>query len=362
MNLEIIDCLNPLWEETLKGLKHDVYHLPEYNYLEAKRTNTSAKAFLLKDGERIFFVPYLLRSCNDIIAKPSKIIDIFDVTSAYGYPGILLSEAAANTSGFADAAINEFKYQLKSKGVCSGFFRIHPILGNNFEHIFQSGTFTKLGETISVDLTLAESEIWAQTRRGHQSTINKCRRSGMKGKIVPLAEYMDEFKAIYLDTMNRVKAKDFYYFDDIYFYDLLKLGDKIHLCLVDLEDEDEFIAACLVFECCGIVQTHLGGTKTQFLRKSPFNFLLHYVRLWAKERGNKYMHIGGGVGGSKTDSLYHFKSGFSRQRHNWQILRLVTDEEKYHYVLETRAKELNIPVENLLESNFFPAYRAPLEH
>ena len=358
MNIQILDWHNPLWVATLKELCHDVYHLPIYNYLEAKRTKTSAEAFLLQDGDRIFFVPYLLRSCNDIILDESKITDIFDVTSAYGYPGILLSEAAKNTPGFADAAINEFKYQLRSKGVCSGFFRLHPIFGDNFQQIFQPDTFTVLGETISVDLTLSEPEIWAQMRRGHQSRINKCKRLGINARVVPFAGYIDEFKLIYLETMNRVKAKDFYYFDDDYFNDLLKLGDNIHLCLVYLEDEDEIIAACLIFECCGIVQTHLGGTKTQFLCNSPFNFLLHYVRVWAKERGNKYMHIGGGVGGCKTDSLYHFKSGFSRQRHNWQILRLILDEEKYDYLLQTRAKALNIPVEKLLESNFFPAYRA----
>lgn len=372
MNIQILHWHNPLWNKTLKELKYDVYHLPEYNYLEAKRTKTSTEAFLFKDDEdKIFFVPYLLRSCNDVIPDKSiiydkyKITDIFDITSAYGYPGILLSEAAVHTPGFADAAINEFKYQLKSKRVCSGFFRIHPILGNNFEQIFQSDTFTKLGETISVDLTLTESEIWAHTRKGHQSTINKCKRLGMKGRIVPFAKYIDEFKAIYLETMNRVKAKDFYYFDDVYFNNLLKLGDKIHLCLVYLENEDknedEVVAACLIFECCGIVQTHLGGTRTQFLRNSPFNFLLHYVRLWAKERGNRYMHIGGGVGGSQNDSLYRFKSGFSRQRHNWQILRLIADKEKYDCLLQIRAKALNTPVEKLLESNFFPAYRASVE-
>jgi hypothetical protein len=87
--------------------------------------------------------------------------------------------------------------------------------------------------------------------------------------------------------------------------------------------------------------------------------LLHFVRLWAKERGNEFLHLGGGVGGTKEDKLYVFKSGFSRQRHPFLTLRLITDEEKYLHLTHLRAKALNMQVDSLLNSSFFPAYRAP---
>ena len=69
------------------------------------------------------------------------------------------------------------------------------------------------------------------------------------------------------------------------------------------------------------------------------------------------MHIGSGVGGAK-DSLFTFKSGFSRQRHQWFALRLITDVEKYHDLVELRAKYLRVESKQLLTSNYFPAYRA----
>jgi hypothetical protein len=53
----------------------------------------------------------------------------------------------------------------------------------------------------------------------------------------------------------------------------------------------------------------------------------------------------------------HFKAGFSRQRHNWLKLGIITDEEKYNYLVELRAKSLIIEVEKLLKTSFFPAYR-----
>ena len=355
MDLQVIDSSNPLWLETLQKLRHDIYHIPEYVYLESRRTKTTPEAFLIVDGDKILFVPYLLRECNDVLAQESTPQETFDVVSPYGYPGILLSEAAASTPGFPDFAMNELKCVLKNKGVCSAFFRLHPILNHNFNEIFEPGTFTANGETVSVDLKLSESQLWAHTRKGHQSTINKAKRVGFITKIVPFGQYINEFISIYEETMNRVGAGKSYYFDYDYFAELSKLGEKLHLCIVELDQQ--VICASLFFECCGIVQAHLGGTRTNFLNQSPFNLLLDYVRFWAKERGNEFLHLGGGVGGSTEDSLYTFKAGFSRQRHNFLTLRLIIDEKKYRHLVELRAKSLNTQAEELLQSHFFPAYR-----
>lgn len=356
MNIQkVLDLHNPLWVDTLKKIRHDVYHSPEYLSLEAKRTRSTPESFLIIDDEKIFFAPYLLRKCDDTSHKKLTGQEVFDVVSPYGYSGILLSEAARSTPGFADLALSKLISVLAHKRVCSAFFRMHPILDHAFQETFQPDTFTGNGETVSVDLTLTEPQIWAHTRKGHQSTINKCKRLGLNARIVPFAEYLDEFADIYQETMNRVEASQMYFFDSKYFTDLLNLGKNLHLCIVELEDK--VICASLFFECCGIVQAHLGGTRTDYLRYSPFNLLLHYVRLWAKERGNQFLHLGGGIGGSKEDRLHTFKSGFSRQRHDFLTLRLVTDEEKYTHLLNQRANVLNKPVEELLHSNFFPAYR-----
>ena len=352
MNVQTIDINDSLWPETLRSLTHDVYHVSEYVALEAKRTNTQPEAFLVTEGDKVFFLPYLVRSCNDILdGEP----EIFDVISPYGYPGILLSGAAQESTHFVDLAFKELKQTWANKGICSAFIRLHPILSDRFIDIFPPDTFTDNGETVSIDLTLSAEKIWAHTRKGHQSTINKCGRLGLTAKTVPVAEYLDQFLPIYTETMNRVAAKASYYFNQDYFTGLLKLGDNLHLCVV--ESAGEIVCASLFFESCGIVQAHLGGTKSEFMKQSPFNLLLHHARLWAKERGNEFLHIGGGVGGNK-DKLFTFKSGFSRQRHQFLTLRLIVDESKYNYLVEARAKELNIESSKLFDSDFFPAYRA----
>jgi Acetyltransferase (GNAT) domain len=300
MNIEILQPpdSSPRWRETLAQFHHDVYHLPEYVELEARRSHTQAEAIIITQGENIFFVPYLLRSCQDPLNSSDSSENYFDVLSPYGYPGFLWH-----------------------------------------------------GEESS----LAKFLLWAHTRKGHQSTINKCRRLGLESKVVPFEDHIDVFLEIYNETMNRFVAKDSYYFGRDYFLDLLKLGDRVHLGIVEFKCQ--VICASLFFECEGIVQAHLGGTLTEFLKYSPFNLLLHDMRLWAKERGNTFLHIGGGIGGSKEDKLYTFKSGFSRQRHRFRTVRWVIDPQKYAHLVDLRAQALGISSNQLLETDFFPAYR-----
>lgn len=351
MNVKTLDINHPLWLKTLDKLPHDVYHLPKYVALDAKRTKTLPKAFLLEGEECIFFVPYLLRSCTDV--NPTSQAKIYDVVSPYGYPGILVCESGMNKPGFVDFAWQKFERTLRDRNVCSAFLRLHPILNEKIG-ITSKMDLQDNGSTISIDLTLDEDRIWAKTRRGHQSTINKCIRLGFTARTVSFTEYIDEFIAIYEETMDRVLAEDVYYFSREYFTELSELGNKIHLGIV--ESESEIICACLFFESCGIVQAHLGGTKTEFLKYSPFNLLLHHMRLWAKDRGNRYLHMGGGVNGKKDD-LYTFKSGFSKQRHQFFTLRSIVNDSIYNDLLKSRAKLLSKTIEELNASQFFPAYR-----
>ena len=352
MNIKILDINHPLWLKTLEKIDHDVYHLPEYVALDAERTETKPEAFLMEDEGCVFFVPYLLRSCADIDRQTQA--EIYDIVSPYGYPGILICKSGIDRQQFVDLAFQKFYQTLKERNVCSAFLRLHPILGEKMSDVL-SANLQEDGSTVSIDLTMDVDRIWAKTRKGHQSTINKCMRLGFNARTVPFFEYIDEFIDIYEETMDRVKAQDTYYFSREYFAELAKLKDKVHLGIV--ESESEIICACLFFESCGIVQAHLGGTKTEFLKQSPFNLLLHHMRLWAKARDNKYLHIGGGVNGKK-DNLYTFKSGFSQQRHKFFTLRSIVNEKIYYNLLEYRAKLLNKSIEEMNASSFFPAYRA----
>ncbi|WP_407889212.1 GNAT family N-acetyltransferase [Scytonema sp. NUACC26] len=357
MNIQVIDLTHPLWKQTLEKLNHDIYHLPEYMYLESKRIKAIPEAILITEDEKVFFLPYMQRCGDDLFNCAFKTPEIFDVVSPYGYPGFLLSEAAASQPEFLSLAMQALVQVFRDKQVCSAFLRLHPLLNENVNQLLDDRSLKVNGSTVSIDLRLDAREIWHQTRSEHRNKINKCKRLGLTARMVSAKEFMNEFNTLYEETMNRVNARDDYYFGIEFLREFAELlGDKVHIGIV--EYNEQIASAGLFTECCGIVQYHLGGTKTDFLKPAPSKLMFDYVRFWAKERGNHVFHLGGGVGGAK-DSLYHFKAGFSKQSHAFMTLRLITDQEKYRSLVELRAKSLKIDVEKILQTEFFPAYRSP---
>lgn len=351
----VFDVTDPAWPETLRALEHDVYHTATYLELEGERTGTAPRALLVDDGPNVFFLPYLLRDCCDV--SPDALADATtDVVSPYGYPGFLLSDEARQSPAFLTAALRELKDRLRDDGACSAFLRLHPILNDTFDGIDANGFAMTTSETISIDLTLTEEQIWNHTRKGHRSTINKCIRLGFTPRMVAYGDFLHEFREIYEQTMSRVSAGEAYFFDDDYFAALQRFGDHLHLGIV--EKDGQIAAACLFFEFCGMVQAHLGGTRSDFLALSPFHLVLHHARLWARARGDRVMHLGGGLGGAK-DALHAFKSGFSKMRHRFSTLRIVLDAPKYDSLVRSRARAIGVTPESLCATGFFPAYRSP---
>lgn len=340
---------DPLWNESLQALQYDIYHTPCYLRIEAAREQAAPEALLVRRGDQLLFVPYLVRSVRDCD------LDVVDIASPFGYPGILLSAAAERDCDFVTRAHDAFVSSLRSQGACSAFLRLHPILSSLPDKVVEEHATITYGETVSVDLTLTEAQMWSSTRRGHRSSIRRCQRLGFVARFVPYLEHVSDFQGVYTETMHRVRAKQSYYFNEDYFARLASLGRHLHLAVVEMGRE--VAAAILLFECHGIVQAHLGGTRTEYLNLSPFHLLLHEVRLWAKSRGNQVLHLGGGLGGSNDDPLFHFKAGFSKQRHCFRTLRYVLDPPQYRELVRRRAESLGVPDEELLEGEFFPAYR-----
>lgn len=355
MNTEYLGADDPRWIEVLSRLAHDFYHRPEYVRLESETHPSRPLAFRASEGDCELFLPCLVRRCDDLFPQSAAAENVCDVVSPYGYPGLLLNDAARKSPDFVRAAVERLRETLREQRVCSAFFRMHPLLSEGFDTLFPEGFFTAASETVAMDLTPDEATIWKNVRDGHQWTIRKCRKLGFEARMVPLREHIGAFMEVYRETMDRVHAKGSYYFGPEYFEKLATMPEHVHLCLVEIEGA--VAAACIFFECGGIVQAHLGGTKSDYLNKSPFHLALYHCAEWAKPRGNRYLHLGGGVGGS-NDRLLQFKRGFSELTFPFHTARLISDPEKYRELTALSAAAANVPVEERLNSDYFPAYRA----
>lgn len=347
MLIQTIGPHDVVWAEALARTPHDVYHTAAYVSTDARRMEAKPEAVLVTDSGRQLFLPYLVRSCNQWAHGVS------DIISPYGYPGLLLNEAGRDPE-FARAAWSAVIDEWKGAGHCSAFLRMHPILCSGLSELLPDAGLRETGLTVAADLLQTEDALWMGLGHNHRRSLQRCRKEGFTARFVPLAEYLEPYREVYNQTMDRVKAHDVYYFDEAYFRSLSQ-HPGVHCCIV--ESEQHIAAACLFFESHGIVQAHLGGSANEYYRQSPFHLCLYHAMLWAKSRGNRWLHFGGGVGG-ENDPLLQFKAGFSDARFSYQTARLVLNEGRYRQLVEVAAAEQHTTAAELVDSNFFPAYRS----
>jgi lipid II:glycine glycyltransferase (peptidoglycan interpeptide bridge formation enzyme) len=199
--------------------------------------------------------------------------------------------------------------------------------------------------------------MWAAMSKGHTNAINRARRAGFEIEIAPARSRIHDVVSVYAETMERLGAVTSYHFTTDHFERLAELDEAfVAVAMAD----GEIAGAYLFFESHGIVQMHLGGPRTRYMKPSPSHLLIYSVAVWGRARGNTVVHLGGGVGGSVDDSLFGFKAGFSPRRHAYATLRLVADEERYSALTRVRALRLGTTPDELVNSGFFPAYRAAL--
>jgi Acetyltransferase (GNAT) domain len=361
-NSMIVRAVSPtdsLWQELLEILPHDFYHLPGYLALEAARYNAIPEAIVIRSDEKIFFLSYLIRDCSDILSKSNHQFDrTYDVVSPYGYPGMLVSQAGQNPE-FIRKCLNLIYNYWNEHNICSAFIRLHPILNSYISNSCiddDKSVFCRQGDVVLCDLTKTFEEIGKQIRSSHRTKINRLIRAGFTVKIGSIDEHLNVFIDIYRETMDRVNATDDYYFTRAYFESLVRiLGDKVKICIVEIDGE--VVATSLITEFSGIVQYYLGGTKTAFLRQSPAIVMFKYIIEWAKQRNNKFLNFGGGLGGHR-DSLYHFKAGFSDECASFATIKTIIDQERYDRLIAARASSLGVSRLELESTSFFPAYRS----
>lgn len=315
MNIDLLDPADPRWAVALEGLPHDVYHLPAFSQAFAAAEGGRPVLIVARDGSQIAMIPLLF--------KPSVMPDRFEAATPYGYPAPLV----CGDDEFAAGAARSIVDALRQQGVISMFARMHPLLDSGRALTRHVGTVVEHGQTIWIDLSRTEAELWSDTRSNHRNQINRSIKAGHQAFFDAEWQHFNDFVRLYENTMRRVSASPYYLFPHSHYNELRRLlGDHVHLVCVRIDES--IAAAALFFETDGLVQYHLGATDDAFLRDQPMKHLMHHVRLVMRERGNKRMHLGGGVGASE-DSLFHFKVGFSPLRANFETWRVVVDDDAF---------------------------------
>jgi hypothetical protein len=353
-----------MWAGYLKSIQHDFYSSAAYHDFMQQQGEGEALLAVAGGCKKFLVWPFLLRSIDRDSGRQHR--QPQDITSVYGYGGPL-AVGCAPGDPFVLSALDALLANWRAAGVVSVFCRFHPLLENHLwvAHESESASDTNFarsfrltheGRTVSLDLALTDDEAWAGYRETHRRHIARARRLGLTWEFDHSFTHLLDFVRLYQDTMRRNGAAAGYFFGVNYFDGLRRNLDAV-ISLHLVRAGARVAAAALVSEYQGNVQYLFGGVDRDFLDLSPLKFLLEGIRRWARSRGDVVLHLGGGRGG-REDSLFHFKSGFSRRRHPFYTGRYILDRDLYRFL----SQEHLLGAEKLgksVDPNFFPAYRAP---
>ena len=332
------------WDYEVRKFNFDVYHLSGWLKASEIIDKGIAKGIIADlNGMKILF-PVILRYLDN---------DYWDLTSAYGYGGPVYDSRLSHSE--INIILEKIIQFIKQKNCVSWFIRLHPILDVNWpSHI---GSTVIHGLTLSSDLTKSESEHWLETSKGHIYSVKKAMKKGVSAYVEKLDNCnINTFFEIYQETMQKVNALDFYFFNKKYFLKLLEnLSENIILINAVLDGK---IIASSMYLCCretGIMQYHLSGTLNQYKHLAPSTLINHIAREWGRQEGYKLLHFGGGLG-SNEDSLYKYKKGFSSQEHLFRTQRIIINENKYRELVSKNMLVTEYS-RDLLTDGFFPLYR-----
>jgi len=326
------------WEKILNEIgSYDFYHTYDYHKI-SKKDNEAPILITYQEEDSLIAIPFLKRPIPDT--------DYFDLTSVYGYAGPISKQIPEDFDNQDFAT--EFKNAFAELQIVSIFSRLHPYFENQSDILKGLGETPAIGKVVNIDLTQDLALQRTQYGKSTKNRTNKCRRVCTVRKAESEAD-INTFIDIYYENMDRLSASKDYYFSREYFFDFLKCdGFKTDILLVLHTETNEAIAASMFVKTNNIVQFHLSGSRTAYLNLAPANVFLDEMRIRATEEGYKIFNLGGGLG-SKQDSLFDFKSSFSKDYRDFKVWKYIVDQEIYDRLSEKNKTE---------ESNgFFPLYR-----
>lgn len=312
------------WNHILKTFlpeNRDIYFREEYVRLYETETE-KAVCCVIEDGEKVMLFPFLSRTFD------YQGQTLHDFETAYGYGGPIWNHA---DDIFKSAALQLMVEELKKQNYIAGFVRFHPLL-DNCKH-FNVGRVIEDRKTVAIDLSLDENDIWMQEiHTKNRNVIKKGEKSGLQFVVDNEFKYLDDFIRLYDATMDKLDAADFYYFKPSYYKDFIKSLPNSFLGVV-LYEERVVSAAIFMYEG-EYGHYHLSGSDVSALKLSPNNFMLWQAALELKRRGVKRFHLGGGTTSSEEDSLFCFKSRFSKHTCQFCLGKLIFNQLLYEEICD----------------------------
>lgn len=264
---------------------------------------------------------------------------LYDLETPYGYGGFFTN---SKDLSFVEEAMSAYKNEVASQSIISEFLRFNVF--NAFPKTFESQLEFCVQErnTIAIDLDKTEDELLMSYKSKLRRDINRAKRDGLEFLFLDKTEgNIALFTEMYLGTMSKVDADEFYYFDLAFFKGLIPL-EKVKLAAVRYEDK--IINTALILEEETSLYYHLSASNKSYSHLNGTALLLHSVASHYLKKKD-FLFLGGGNSIDENDPLFRFKLKFNpTEQIPFYIGGKVYDDKYYEYCeLRQEQSENKIP-------------------
>ena len=315
------------WNEYLD--KFDDSHKDIYFYEEyVKLYETGVdKAFcaVCYEGDSILLMPFIRKDIDGY----------YDFETAYGYGGVLSN---VDDEEWINNAIIVMGDMLKNEKYICGFIRFHCLI-NNLESCQKHFPVFFDRNTVTINTEQAEEQIWSsQISSKNRNMIRKAEKNGLIYKAEYDFESIEEFINLYNETMSRLDAEGFYFFDKNYYNNLVE-NLKGRAFLGTVRKDGKLICAAIFMYSKLYGHYHLEGSDHAFSSFGANNFLLWKTSVELHNLGVKQFHLGGGSNCHPDNSLLKFKKSFSKNMCDYYIGKWIFNENKYQEIKQNWIKK-----------------------
>ena len=307
-------------------LMQDVYYIPEYYEIYEKNGDGSARCFVYEYQDNLALYPFLLSSVNNLVYKLDN--DYYDISGAYGYNGVLYS---SDSPFFKQSFYKHFLIFCKAHNIIAEFTRFDPLLGNQvFSDNSLDISFNR--KTVYINLQESYESIYREFSHSAKGNIKKAEKNNLKVAVYKNElPYKKEFTKMYKETMDRVNAQSYVYFNDKYFENTFNILPSVHFVVFE---ESLPIASAVCLSSKNVLHVHFVVSKTEYLNLRPNDFLFNEIIKYGIREGFNILHLGGGRTFNEEDSLLRFKMNFSGKTSAFYTGSKIHNQEVYYQVCE----------------------------
>ncbi|MEO0268458.1 MAG: GNAT family N-acetyltransferase [candidate division WOR-3 bacterium] len=318
----------------------DIFYTPKYIEIFSKYEDGEPLFFYYENDKGKVFSPFIKRKI--------KSNNFFDISTPYGCGGLLVE--SQDKHSLTKEFYKELKIFLLDNKIVAEFGRLHPYF---FDKSLIQENFITNFVTFSVFIDLREKfeKIVKNLRRDHRARIKRAIKEGVEVKISREDRDIEIFYTLYIETMRRKNARDFYFFPLWLIKELVSSFENAYIFIAFLKEIP--ISSSLFLSYNKFFHYFLTGSNFNYRNYGGNRIIIYEAIKFAKEKGFEIMHLGGGMKGE--DELFLFKSGFSNWHLPYYVYGVIHNEKVYNELVEERKK-----MGPIKDEFFFPLYRAPL--